>query len=109
SFHPLGGDALPYLAQKLDERSIARVFGGQSLRASSDSLGNRKLTRRENLHGADFYFWNSTQVSDGELPNIANLIAPKFHTHGIIQGRGENIDYAATHREFTALGHHVHA
>src|SRR5699024_7374743 len=99
----------PYLAQKLDERSIARVFSGQSFRAGSDSFGNRQLTRRENLHGADFYFWNSTLVSDGELPNIGNLIAPKFRPHGMLRGRGYNLDHAAMHLEFAALGHHVHA
>ena len=108
-FHPLSGNALTDLAQKLHEGSIARVLGGQGIPTLGDVLCNRQLTRRKNLHGADFNFGNSALVSDGELTNIGDLIAPKFHADRIVQGRGKDINNAAAHREFATLGHHIHA
>jgi len=81
----------------------------EGLCALRDSFGNRKLASGEDFDRTDLDFRDGALVSDGELANIGDFIAPEFHADRVVQGGWENVDDATAHGKLAALGHHVHA
>ncbi|MCU1660637.1 MAG: hypothetical protein JWR58_702 [Pseudonocardia sp.] len=80
------GERRGSLPHRLGEQQLAAPRGDQLLDGSDGAL-----------------------VGDGEVPQLAHLVAPELDADGVLSRRGEHVDDPAAHRELAPGGDHLDA